>query len=208
MRTRARWLTVGVVVVAAVGIATFAYADRATPRAKVAATARVPRGVVTLTSSAAGTVQPAQSRGLSFSTGGTVTEIDVKQGDQVAAGQVLARMDNTGVRDEVNSAQASMDAASDALARAQQTSAPTASACQDAPADYHPSAIGRPVAVRLADAVRLTDAVRHTCAVHPAGAAHLVAAAPRPARTGSGPATAAPAPVPAPAPAAAPAGTA
>jgi multidrug efflux pump subunit AcrA (membrane-fusion protein) len=123
-RGPALWLTAGVVVLAAIGVATFAYANRTTP-APAAKTVRVQRGAVALTSSAAGTVQATGTRGLSFSTGGTVTEVDVKPGDSVTAGQVLARMDPSSVQDDVNTAQSSVDSASDALTRAQQTASPS-----------------------------------------------------------------------------------
>src|SRR5690242_13960212 len=123
-RGPALWLTAGVVALAAIGVATFAYANRTAP-APVANTVRVQRGAVELTSSAAGTVQATGTRGLSFSTGGTVTEVDVKPGDSVTAGQVLAKMDPSSVQDEVNTAQSSVDSAADALTRAQQTASPT-----------------------------------------------------------------------------------
>jgi multidrug efflux pump subunit AcrA (membrane-fusion protein) len=127
LRTRgpALRLSAGAVALAAIGVTTFAYANRSTPIAKVA-TARVQRGAVALTSSAAGTVQAAGTRGLSFSTSGTVTEVDVKAGDSVTAGQVLAKMDPAGVQDDVDAAQSSVDSATDALTKAQQTSTPSA----------------------------------------------------------------------------------
>jgi multidrug efflux pump subunit AcrA (membrane-fusion protein) len=152
------WLATGVLALAAIGVTGFAYAGRSRPVA-VATTVRAQRGAVTLTSSAAGTVTPVGTRGLSFSTAGVVTEIDVKPGDTVQAGQVLARMDASSVQNDVDAAQASVNSAGDALARAQQTQSPTpAAACQNtarvAPAAYlevptpspsaQPSASGSP----------------------------------------------------------------
>ncbi|GII22896.1 efflux RND transporter periplasmic adaptor subunit [Planosporangium mesophilum] len=135
-RRAALWLALGAVAAGAVAVTTVAYADRGTPAANASPTVRVRRGVVELTASAAGTVQAAQTRGLSFSTGGVVTEIDVKPGDSVTASQVLARMDASAVQDEVNAAQAGVDSAVDALTRAEQTATPGASTCQAALAAY------------------------------------------------------------------------
>src|SRR5262245_1561989 len=59
------------------------------------ATAKVQRGTVTAAVAAAGTLQPAQTRGLAFSVNGTVTEVRVRAGEQVTPGQVLARIDDT-----------------------------------------------------------------------------------------------------------------
>jgi multidrug efflux pump subunit AcrA (membrane-fusion protein) len=133
-RGPALWLTLGAVAVGATAAISIAYAGGQAPAANRPTTVRVQRGAVELTSSAAGTVQMANSRGLSFSTGGVVTEIDVKPGDSVTAGQVLARIDSTGVQNEVDTAQASVNSASDALARAQQTTPPAS--CQVAPAVF------------------------------------------------------------------------
>ncbi|NJC66440.1 HlyD family efflux transporter periplasmic adaptor subunit [Planosporangium flavigriseum] len=130
-RGPALWLTLGTAAVGATAVTAIAYAGGGAPAAAGPATVRVQRGVVELTSSAAGTVQAMQSRGLSFSTGGTVTEVEVKPGDSVAAGQVLARIDSSAAQDDVNTAQASVNSATNALARAQQTTTPSPSTCQN-----------------------------------------------------------------------------
>jgi HlyD family secretion protein len=74
-----------------------------------------------------------------------VTELDVKPGDTVSAGQVLARMDGAAVADEVNAARSSVDSATDALTRA------TSSGTCVTPAGWHspqpsPSASPSPTA--------------------------------------------------------------
>ncbi|MET7422369.1 HlyD family efflux transporter periplasmic adaptor subunit [Dactylosporangium sp. NPDC005555] len=105
--------------------------EKAAP-AKVS-TSKVTRGSVTTTISASGTVQAQQSRTLGFSSSGTLTELTVKPGDEVAAGVVLARIDATSAQESVDAAQESVDSAADALDRAQTaqasaTSTPSASA--------------------------------------------------------------------------------
>lgn len=91
------------------------------------ATTRVQRGTVTATVAAAGTLQPAQTRGLAFSMDGTVTEVRVRPGDQVAAGDVLARIDNTDAKERVSSAKDALASAKEALGQARESSQQTSS---------------------------------------------------------------------------------
>ncbi|WP_327007117.1 HlyD family efflux transporter periplasmic adaptor subunit [Dactylosporangium sp. NBC_01737] len=102
-----------------------------------AATSKVTRGSVTTTISASGTVQAQQSRTLGFTGSGTLTELNVKPGDEVAAGAVLARIDATAAQESVDAAAESVDSAQDALDRAETaqaaaTSTPTATASRSA----------------------------------------------------------------------------
>jgi membrane fusion protein, macrolide-specific efflux system len=76
-------------------------------------------GNVTATVSASGTVQSASTAGANFITSGTVTEIDVKVGDVVSLGQVLAKVDPSAAQETLNTARANLQAARDALTRAQ-----------------------------------------------------------------------------------------
>jgi HlyD family secretion protein len=94
---------------------------RSAPSPPAVATTTVSRGTVTLQVSASGTVQAASTRGLSFSMAGTVTEVDVKAGDAVKAGQVLARIDPTNAQATVTSDEQRVSDASDAVTRAEQT---------------------------------------------------------------------------------------
>ena len=66
-----------------------------TPKAANASVRTVPvqQGTVTKTVTADGTVESASTATASFVTGGTVTAIDVKVGDVVKKGQVLAKVD-------------------------------------------------------------------------------------------------------------------
>src|SRR5437660_5678311 len=80
------------------------------------------------TVSAAGTLQSGYSANADFATSGTVTEIDVKLGDQVTAGAVLAKLDATEANQQVKAAQSSLDAAQEDLANAKEAAATTTTA--------------------------------------------------------------------------------
>jgi HlyD family secretion protein len=88
--------------------------------ARAVTQATVLRGDVTATAGAAGTVQSADTRDLVFGTSGTVTKIEVAPGDKVRAGQVLARLDDTGAREQLDAAKAAVAAADDTYSKAQQ----------------------------------------------------------------------------------------
>lgn len=86
-------------------------------------------GTVLASVSASGTVQSAQQQNVNFSTAGTLTEVDVKVGDHVTAGQVLAKIDPTNAQNSLSVAQAQLTAAQEALAQAQSNAAsPTTTA--------------------------------------------------------------------------------
>ena len=75
-------------------------------------TATVTSGTVTKTVSASGNLSAKTTIGVDFSgSSGTVTEIDVKVGDTVTAGQVLAKVDDTSAKLSLASAKASLLAA-------------------------------------------------------------------------------------------------
>jgi multidrug efflux pump subunit AcrA (membrane-fusion protein) len=71
----------------------------------------VTRGPMSETVSADGTVAAAQTDDLSFSSSGTVTAVDVKAGDTVKAGQVLATIDSAALEGDVASAKADVASA-------------------------------------------------------------------------------------------------
>jgi len=64
-------------------------------------------------------VAPARQVRLSFAAGGRVQEVAVSVGDEVAAGQVIARLDATGRQRQVDQAQAALDAAKAGVTKAQ-----------------------------------------------------------------------------------------
>lgn len=112
---RPPWLTAGAVVMLAGGLVALGDSP-----ASGAAYAMVRRGDVTATAGAAGTVQSADTRELVFGTSGTVTKVEVEPGSRVRAGQVLARLDDTAAKEQVQVAKAALAAAQDAYDKAQQ----------------------------------------------------------------------------------------
>jgi HlyD family secretion protein len=68
----------------------------------------VARRTVTASVTGTGNLVPMQQANVSFKVSGTLTEIDVRVGDHVAAGQVLARIDATPEQNALASAQASL----------------------------------------------------------------------------------------------------
>lgn len=143
--TRRRGLLLGagaVVVVAVVAlILTFTLnGGHASAQASGPTIVTVARGTVSVDVAAAGTVQASQTRGLSFSTSGTVTVLNVKAGDTVTAGQVLAQIDPSDAQKSVDDAQSAVTDAEQSLADAQAAASAAASASAAAAANPTPSA--------------------------------------------------------------------
>lgn len=97
MRTRTRQLVVYGTLTAAVAAAgTVAYTQvrgtAETPQTNTR-TLTVQTGTVASTVSATGNLEPVTSTDVGFGAGGTITEVDVKIGDTVAVGAVLAKVD-------------------------------------------------------------------------------------------------------------------
>lgn len=82
-------------------------------------TVRAQLGDVSASVSATGNVSPAQAQNVDFSTGGTVTEIDVTAGQSVTTGQVLAKLDPGPAQASLTAAEDSLQAAQDNLALVQ-----------------------------------------------------------------------------------------
>jgi macrolide-specific efflux system membrane fusion protein len=120
-----------VVALAAGGL--WAYRTLAGPAATPAASASVrsvpvQRGTVTKTVTADGTVASAGTASASFGTGGTVTAIQVKVGQLVKKGQVLAKVDPAEAQRGLDAAEADLDAARDARERAADAGSDTSTA--------------------------------------------------------------------------------
>ena len=114
LRGRRRWWVVAGAVIAAAVTITVVLVTRGGDNASAApSTSKVVRGSVTTTVSAAGTMQAQASRTLGFTSSGTLTELDVKAGDSVLPGQVLARIDATNAQSAVDSAEQAVDSAQD-----------------------------------------------------------------------------------------------
>jgi macrolide-specific efflux system membrane fusion protein len=114
-----------VLVLAAAGGAFWAYQIVSGPAASAdtgATTTRtrlvaVTQGTVSQTVSASGSVAGAATANASFTTSGTVTEVNVKVGDVVTKGQTLAKVDPTAAQAALDTAKANLTAAKAALAR-------------------------------------------------------------------------------------------
>jgi multidrug efflux pump subunit AcrA (membrane-fusion protein) len=98
------------IVLAIVGVWWFAFRADDNATASSSSTTKqvvdVTTGPMSQTVSAEGTVAAAQTDDLSFSSAGTVTAVNVKAGDAVKAGQVLATIDSAELASAVASAQA------------------------------------------------------------------------------------------------------
>jgi multidrug efflux pump subunit AcrA (membrane-fusion protein) len=123
-RRRWVWLAAAIVVVAlvAAGVVralTAGAAEKAAPPATVTAD----RGAVTTEVATIGTLQPAQTRSLSFAVAGTVETISVRAGTTVTPGQALAKVDDTDAAAAVDSAQDALDDAQSTLTSARASAA-------------------------------------------------------------------------------------
>ncbi|MDG4782225.1 efflux RND transporter periplasmic adaptor subunit [Micromonospora sp. WMMD961] len=85
-------------------------------------TARVDRGEVITAVATTGSLEPAQTRTLGFATNGTVTAVNVRAGDLVKTGQVLAEIDATDAKERVADARQALEDAEEALDEAGKTS--------------------------------------------------------------------------------------
>jgi macrolide-specific efflux system membrane fusion protein len=118
----------------AAGWATVLVRDSGTTKATAAAgsrTVQVAKGTVTATVSADGTLEPVTSAAAGFETSGTVTAVNVKVGQKVVKGQVLAELDPAAAKRALALAQANLNAAEDALARARAAASDTTAATNE-----------------------------------------------------------------------------
>ena len=127
---RNRWplVAIGVVAIAAaIALPLWLTSGSSTPVGLSVTTVTVPvtTGTIQQTVSSSGTIEPASQASLNFAVSGTVTAVDVKAGQTVAAGQTLATVDTTALTEQVNAAQAELTAANDRLASDEANSAST-----------------------------------------------------------------------------------
>src|SRR5215472_8145534 len=118
-RRGAVMLNVALLAVAAVlgGVIYYAYRPAAAAAAPVSYVT-VQRGTVQATISASGNARPARDASVNFQTSGRVSEIDVRVGQHVRAGQLLARLDATLAELNLQAAEDSLAAAEAALSAA------------------------------------------------------------------------------------------
>jgi macrolide-specific efflux system membrane fusion protein len=122
-----------VLAIALIGAAVGAYETVHRPDTSTATTAStqsvpVQQGTVSKTVTADGTIAAASVATADFVTSGTVTEIDVRSGQVVKKGQVLAKVDPTASRRSLAAADADLDAADDSLSRAEDAGTDTSTA--------------------------------------------------------------------------------
>jgi macrolide-specific efflux system membrane fusion protein len=116
----------------------------------------VTQGQVTSSVSATGTVQSASTAAANFLTAGTVTEIDVKMGDAVKTGQVLAKINPITAQEQLTAARANLASAQQSLARAQSASTVDAATVTAAQAQVTNSQNSVNSAQRAVDGTTLT----------------------------------------------------
>ena len=118
---RYRWPIVAAVVVlvaAAIGLSLWLTSGAATPAGLSVSTVTVSAttGTIQQTVTSSGTIQPASQANENFAVSGTVNAVDVKAGQTVTAGQVLATVDTSALTQQRNAAQEQLTAANDRLA--------------------------------------------------------------------------------------------
>ena len=96
---KTRWLITGILVLAVAGSAAFYYytgpTQTAVPTEAPMQTATAFRGSIILQANGTGTLTPANEVSFGFGTSGQITELDIKVGDQVEAGQLIGMIDDT-----------------------------------------------------------------------------------------------------------------
>ena len=113
MNTALKWI-IGIVVVAAVVVGVFILSRGANNNASAAttlSTAQVTRDTIQATVSSNGAVQPNADLNLAFGSSGTVAQVNVKAGQRVNAGDVLAKIDDSQLQLAVTQAQAGLASA-------------------------------------------------------------------------------------------------
>ncbi len=108
------------------------YAAAAEPAEPALQTARVREGDITITASGTGNLLPSRELNLGFPTGGVLAEVLVGVGDQVAAGDLLARLDDADAQAQVGQAEANLRLAELKLAELSQDTDPVALAAAEA----------------------------------------------------------------------------
>jgi HlyD family secretion protein len=129
-KPRRRWLWVLLVFLVLTGLAVWAWYGFVRTSGDVRyETAEVTRGDVIVTVTATGSVQPTTQVDVSSELSGALAEVSVDFNDRVEVGQVLARLDDRRLSDQVLTARAQLQAAEASLAQAE-------AAAREAAANY------------------------------------------------------------------------
>jgi HlyD family secretion protein len=121
-----------ILITAGVAIALVIRSQMATRAAPAYTTITLRRGTIERAITASGTIAAAQVANVSGTAGATITEIDVKPGDAVTAGQVIGRLTSPNLVASLTQAQAGLDTATANLTQAQQPNTPADIAGQQA----------------------------------------------------------------------------
>lgn len=106
-----RWWVITLVVGVAVVAGGWTWMNRDDDPAAQRITATVARGTYKSTVSATGTITPRREKDLTFTSSGTVTRVAVSVGDKVRKGDLLATIDTTSLRAQLDAAEAQVTAA-------------------------------------------------------------------------------------------------
>jgi multidrug efflux pump subunit AcrA (membrane-fusion protein) len=126
-------------------------------------TVSVTTGTIQQTVAASGTIEPASQASLNFAVSGTVTAVNVKAGQTVTAGQVLATLGTTALQADEDAASAQLAAANDRLASDEASSATTTTIDSDHAAVTSAQSALSTAQTNLADA-SLTSTIAGTVA--------------------------------------------
>ncbi len=118
-------LALGALCAAAILAAVLLVGPATGSQSAIARTATVARGVVQSTVSGSGNLQPASQLDLGFQAAGTVTDVYVKQGQEVTQGQLLAALDPQSAEVSLEQAKAALESAEANLAREEETDGET-----------------------------------------------------------------------------------
>jgi macrolide-specific efflux system membrane fusion protein len=125
------WLLIGAAVIIVLGAATgltLWLTGSSTPAGLVVTTqvVKVTTGTIKQTVATSGTIEPASQASLNFAVSGTVDAVNVKAGQTVTTGQVLATVGSTALQADLDSAQAQLTSAEARLSSDQSSGASTA----------------------------------------------------------------------------------
>ncbi len=127
MQKHRRWLILAAVAVVVIVGGFFVWRQSAARNSSAEErTAVVERGTLEVTVSASGRIEPARQVDLTFSAPGRVVEVTIQIGDEVRAGQVLARLDTGDLELSVRQAEAAYKSAQAQLAQLKSSPRPEA----------------------------------------------------------------------------------
>ena len=115
-RRRRKFLLIGGAFIVVAGLATglslaFIGGSPATGLVVTSDVVKATTGTIKQTVAASGTLEPASEANMNFGVSGTVTAVDVKAGQTVTAGEVLATVGTTALQSDVDAAEAELQAA-------------------------------------------------------------------------------------------------